>query len=135
MARQKRRGGGGARPIKVGEQIRQALSEILREGVLKDPRLSSGSLVTITDVKMTPDLRSGRAFVSIYGSDADDVVGALNDASKVVQREIADRLELRYTPKVDFARDDSIAYGAKIEKLLHDIESDERGAREAVEDE
>ena len=120
MARSKRKSG-GARPIKVGEQIRQTLSEVLREGVLKDPRLASGSLVTITDVKMTPDLRSGRAFVSIYGSDADDVVGALNDAHKVVQREIADRLELRYTPKIDFARDDSIAYGAKIEKLLQDI--------------
>jgi ribosome-binding factor A len=123
MARGKRKT--GARPIKVGEQVREAISEMLRDGVLKDPRLSSGSLITITDVKMTPDLREGRAFVSIYGEDADDVIGALNKGSKFVQRELADRLELRYTPKIEFARDDSIAYGAKIEKLLSDIRREE----------
>ena len=124
MARSRKRGG-GARPIQVGEQIRSALSEVLRDGILKDPRLAGSSLITITEVKMTPDLKLGRAYVSIYGENADDVIEGLNAASKIVQREIAERLELRYTPKIDFARDDSIAYGAKIEKLLKDIKSED----------
>ena len=124
MARSKRRGG-GARPIQVGEQVRFALAEMLRDGVLKDPRLSSESLVTVTEVKMTQDLKIARAYVSIYGSDGDDVIDGLNDAAKTVQRELADRLELRYTPKVEFARDTSIEYGAKIEKLLKDIDRED----------
>ena len=124
MAQRKRRGG-GARPIQVGEQVRVALSEMLRDGVLKDPRLASESLVTVTEVKMTPDLKIARAFVWVYGPDADDVIEGLNAAAKVAQREIAGRLELRYTPRIEFARDDSIAYGAKIEKLLKDIKRDE----------
>jgi ribosome-binding factor A len=74
---------------------------------------------------MTQDLKIGRAFVSIYGDDADQVIEGLNAAAKTMQRELADRLELRYTPKIEFARDDSIAYGAKIEKLLSDIKRDE----------
>ena len=129
MAKSRRRGG-GARPIQVGEQVRQALSEMLRDGILKDPRLASASLVTITEVKMTEDLKLARAYVSIYGAEEpNDIVDALNDAHKVVQRELADRLELRYTPKIEFGRDDSIAYGSKTESLLSDIR------REATEDE
>lgn len=124
MARGRKRGG-GARPIQVGEAVRSALSEVLSEGILKDPRLSSGSLVTVTEVKMTQDLKIARAYVSIYGEDADDVIEGLNSAAKIAQREIADRLELRHTPKIEFARDDSIAYGAKIEKLLKDIQRGE----------
>lgn len=129
MARTKRRGG-GARPVQVGEQVRQALSEMLRDGVLKDPRLAAASLVTVTEVKMTPDLKLARSYVSVYGADdPDSVIEGLNAAAKVAQREIGDRLELRYTPKIEFARDDSIAYGAKIEALLSDIR------RESSEDE
>ncbi len=121
MAR-KKRSAGGARPIKVGEQVRQALAEMLREGVFKDPRLETASLVTITEVKMTPELKLGRVYVSVYGADdAGAVIEGLNSAAKTAQREIGARLKLRHTPKLEFARDDSIAYGAKIEALLQDI--------------
>jgi ribosome-binding factor A len=119
-----RRASQKARPNQVGEAIRSVLAELLLEGGLKDPRIQAAGLVTITDVEVTPDLRSARAFVSVYGEDSviEGVIEGLNAASGAAQREIARRLELRYTPKVEFVRDDSIAYGAKIEALLHDIE-------------
>ena len=124
---------GHARARAYIERARSALAErqreseeMLQDGVFKDPRLGSSSMVTVTEVKVTPDLRQARAYVSIYGEDADDVIEALNSAAKKAQRELADRLALRHTPKIDFARDDSIAYGAKIESILSDIASEAR---------
>jgi ribosome-binding factor A len=124
MARGKKRTGPSARPVQVGEQVRQVLSDVLRDGALKDPRIEQASLVTVTEVAMTPDLKTARVFVSIYGEEpaAAEVLEGLNAASGAAQRQIADRLKLRFTPKVEFRRDESIAYGAKIEAILQEIQ-------------
>lgn len=127
MGRGKKRTGPSARPVQVGEQVRQVLSDVLRDGALKDPRIEQASLVTVTEVEMTPDLKTARVYVSIYGEEpgAAEVLEGLNAASGAAQRQIADRLKLRFTPKVEFRRDASIAYGAKIEAILQEIQGDE----------
>lgn len=127
MGRGKKRTGPSARPVQVGEQVRQVLSDVLREGALKDPRIDQASLVTVTEVEMTPDLKTARVYVSIYGEEeaAGEVLEGLNAGSGAAQREIADRLKLRFTPKVEFRRDESIAYGAKIEAILQEIQDED----------
>lgn len=125
MAR--RSGGPSSRPVQVGEQLRQCLSEMLLEGAIKDRRIASAGMVTITEVRMTPDLRLGRVLVSVFPDDEAQVLEVfegLASAKGEIKREIGRRLRLRYTPDLRFLVDDSMAYGAKIEALLRDIEAE-----------
>ena len=112
------------RPDRVGHLIQIELSQIfLRK--MKDPRIG---FVTITHVGMSADLRSAKVFYSILGDDkakADTRIG-LQKATGFIQKEIADALKLRYTPKLTFAYDDSFEQGLKIEKVLHELKKDER---------
>lgn len=122
-----------ARPTQVGEQMRQALSTMLLEGAIKDPRVKEASIVTVTDVSMTPDLKQARVYVSIFPDDAEvqkNVIDGLESASGATQREVAARLQLRFTPKVRFFADSSIREGAKIEALLRDIRDEDGGSEE-----
>ena len=131
MGRGKKRSGpqGSSRPIRVGEQVRQVLSEIHRDGGIKDPRASAVEMVTFTGVDMSPDLKQAIAFVSFYSDDEEavaQVMEALNAQAVPIQAEVSHRLRLRFTPKLQFRRDKSIAYGAKIEALLKDINDDDQ---------
>lgn len=128
MAKRKKQSAKSARPTQVGEQMRQALSTMLLEGAIKDPRVQEASIVTITDVAMTPDLKQARVYVSIFPEDekvASEVLAGLESASGATQREVAARLQLRFTPRVRFFADESIREGAKIEALLKEIQVDE----------
>ena len=126
MAR--RSGGGRARPIQVGEQIRQCISELLLEGAIKDERVTRAAMVTVTEVRMTPDLKLGRVLVSVFPDDQEqavlDVFAGLEAKKHEIKRQIAQRLRLRYTPELRFLVDDSMAYGAKIEALLKEIRAE-----------
>lgn len=127
MATKKR--GPGARPVQVGEQIRQCIGELLQEGALKDPRLDpSGAMVTVTEVRMTPDLRLGRVLISVF-PDSDEalltsVFQGFASAKNEVRLQVARRLRLRFTPDFAFLVDDSMAYGARIEALLKEINAE-----------
>ena len=124
MAGRRRQGGPSNRPTQVGEQIRQFLSQQLLEGTLHDPRLKVASMLTVTEVRMSPDLRLATALVSIYPEDEAVVVEVfegLVSATNEMRRMIGRALKLRYTPELRFQLDDSIAYGAKIEALLKEI--------------
>lgn len=116
--------GPSSRPTQVGEQIRQFISQLLLEGEVKDPRLAAASMVTVTEVRMSPDLRLARALVSIYPADEDvivEVFAGLTSATNEIKRTMGRTLKLRHTPELRFILDDSIAYGAKIEALLKEI--------------
>ena len=114
--------GPSSRPVQVGEQVRQAIQHALLEGSVKDDRLVDGPLVTITEVRMTPDLRLGRVLVSVFPDDdsglVEGVFAALLRQKGRLKHEIARRLKLRFTPELRFEPDGSIAYGAKIEAIL-----------------
>ncbi len=110
----------GNRINRINEEIQRELASLFR--TLKDPRLQSG-LVTITRVDTTGDLRYCRVSVSVLDPNTEkDVMRGLRSAAGYLRREIGHKLQLRYTPELQFVADDSIAYGAHILEVLRDPE-------------
>jgi ribosome-binding factor A len=103
----------------VADLIRTEVSEILRRQI-RDPRIGS---VTITDVRVTDDLRLARIFFVELGKDnvAGETWEGLESASGFLKRELGHRLHLRYVPEIVFKHDPSFAYGSRIEGLLKEI--------------
>ncbi len=116
----KRSQGPSQRQLRVGEALRHALAEILARGELRDPELA-GLQVTVTEVRVSPDLRAATAFVVPFGGgDAAALAKALNRATGFFRMRLSDAVELRVAPTVHFAPDLSFDKADRIEKLLHD---------------
>lgn len=111
------------RADRVGDLIKVEISDILLRQV-KDPRLKT---LTITDVKLTDDLRSAKIFFIEMGKDECDpqCMAGLEKATGFLKRELGKRLQLRYVPDIRFIVDNSFAYGNRIEKLIADIHHSE----------
>jgi ribosome-binding factor A len=108
------------RQLRVGEEIRHALVRILGSGRLHDPDLADVSL-TVTEVRVGPDLRAATAYVTPFGGgDVAKVVSALQRAAGFLQRELSTEIELRVTPKLSFAADTSFQRADAIERILAD---------------
>jgi ribosome-binding factor A len=121
-----RRGGAPAGPsqrqLRVGEELRHALVEILRESHARDPDLRDAN-VTVTEVRVSPDLSNATAFVMTLGGIlAPETVAALNRASPYFRTQVAHKVQLRHAPRISFALDTSFGYAAKIEGLLREPE-------------
>ena len=100
--------------------MRHALSEILREHHLDDPDLA-GKIITVTEVRISPDLRNATAFVvPLGGSDADKIVQALNRAAGYFRGELGRAVKMQFTPTIRFRADETFEEASRIEKLLHD---------------
>ena len=112
------------RPARVAHEFQRELGELLARG-LKDPRITG--FITVTGAKMSPDLKEIAVYVSIHGDDAERerTLDGLHAASKYLQREIASRIHLRYTPHLRFEYDPSVAEGDKIERLLREVKEKE----------
>lgn len=107
----------GHRHERIAEEIRHEVSAMLA-GELKDPRLAG--VLTVTEVRVTPDLKHARVYVSVMGTDAEQssaLVG-LAAAADYVRHELTERLQLRRAPEVHFVLDRSEQYGQNIEQLL-----------------
>ena len=132
MARKRHALGPSSRPVQVGEQVRQVIQQALLEGAVKDDRLVDGPMITVTEVRMTSDLRFGRVLVSVFPDDdkalVERVFVALVQNRGRLKREIASRLKLRFTPDLRFEPDGSIAYGAKIEAILRELRDEEEAS-------
>jgi ribosome-binding factor A len=118
------------RRLRVGELIRHALSDILAHGLIHDPAFD-GLVVTVPEVRMTPDLRTATAFVvSLGGRGNDTLVEAFERNARFLRGEIAHRVSLRYAPDLRFRLDTSFDEGDKIDSLLRapgirrDLDSD-----------
>jgi len=110
----------GQRQLRVGEEIRHALAEIIADNSLSDPDLT-GRMVTVTSVKISPDLRNATIFILPFGGgDAETVVRALNRAAGYFRGEIARAVDMRVSPQLRFKIDDSFDEASRIEELLHD---------------
>jgi ribosome-binding factor A len=111
-----------ARSDRVSGLIQQVLSEILQKGI-KDPRLK---MTTITNVKMSRDLRVARIYFVTSGREknVEEVTQGFKSAKGYVKRSLAGKLGLRYMPELEFFYDDSFDYGDQINKLLKSIETD-----------
>jgi ribosome-binding factor A len=108
------------RLLKVGEQVRHVLSEILQRGDVHDDVLAK-HLVSITEVRMSPDLRHATVFVKpLLGKDEEVVIKALRTNTAYLQREVASRVKMKYAAKLKFLADDSFDEGTHIDKLLRD---------------
>ena len=108
------------RLLKVGEQVRHVLSELLLRQEVHDATLSAHS-VSVTEVRMSPDLRHASVFVKpLLGMDEDEVLTALRTNTAFFQREVASRLKLKYAAKLKFLSDESFDEAARIERLLSD---------------
>ena len=108
------------RVLKVGERVRHILSELLARGEVHDDVVSA-SHISVTEVRMTPDLRNATAYVKpLLGAADDDVVKALRQNTAFLQREVAQRLGLKFAPKLKFKSDESFAEADRIEALLRD---------------
>ena len=114
---------------RINEEIQKELASLIRN--LKDPRVQD-TMISITHVETTPDLRWAKVYVSFLQEErAADALKGLKSAGGYLRRELGRALNLRYTPELMWALDDSITYGAKMMKLInslevkHDDEADE----------
>ena len=132
MARQNEtQEGRSVRLLRVGEQVRHILSEILMRGDVHDDVLGS-HLVSVTEVRMSPDLKHATVFVKpLLGADEEKVLKALRTNTAYFQSEVARRVNLKYAAKLKFLPDESFDEGARIDALLRtptvarDLDSDD----------
>jgi len=105
---------------RINEEIQKELSSLIRN--LKDPRVQD-TMISITHVEATPDLRYAKIYVSFLQAErAKDALKGLKSAGGYLRRELGRSLQLRYTPELVWELDDSITYGAKMLKLINSLE-------------
>ena len=121
MARSARRdtaSGPSQRVLRVGELIRHALADMLSRGEVHDPVIE-GHMITVPEVRMSPDLRLATVYVMpLGGSDVKEVVAALDRNKKFLRGEIARRVNLKFAPEIRFRIDEQFDEAERIEKLL-----------------
>ena len=106
------------RQLRVGEMIKQSLGEIFLRGEAKVPTLETNS-ITVTEVRMSPDLKNAKAYViPLGGKDSDKTVDLLTDFSYLVRKALAKKIHMKFLPKISFVSDESFDYAEKIEKLI-----------------
>ena len=105
---------------RINEEIQKELSSLLRS--VKDPRVQD-TMISITHVETTPDLRYAKVYVSFLQEErVADAMKGLKSAGGWLRRQLSSALQLRYTPELVWALDDSITYGAKMLKLINSLE-------------
>lgn len=120
------------RTERIGAEIQKELSKIIRDD-LNDPRLSDTAAVSVIEVRVTNDLSFADCYISVLGDSAkkEGVLEALNQAKGYIKMLIGDRMRLRSMPEFRFKLDESIEYGAYMDKLIKEtIEKDERSRQE-----
>jgi ribosome-binding factor A len=127
--------GPSQRQLRVGEMLRHALADILRESDIRDPDLS-GVSVTVTQVKPSPDMRHATVFVEpLGGRNADTIVKALNRHARFLRGELGHQITLKFTPELRFIEDASFAEAQRIEAILKSEKvARDLAARETAED-
>ncbi len=121
MTRHQKKGsapGGSQRQLRVGEAVRHALADILSHGSARDPDLE-GHIITVPEVRMSPDLKLATIYVMpLGGRDTDIVVAALERNKRFLRGELARRVNLKFAPDIRFRVDERFDEAERIEKLL-----------------
>jgi len=106
------------RQLRVGELVKQNLGELFIRNEAKIPSMNS-KLITVTEVRMTPDLKTARVYViPLGGIDTKETVSILTEYSHLVRRALSKRLDIKFLPKLTFVEDNSFEYAEKIEKII-----------------
>ena len=109
------------RQLRVGELVKQSLGELLIRNEAKIPNINS-KMVTVTEVRMTPDLKTARVYViPLGGVDTKETVRVLTEYSHLVRKALSKRLDIKFLPKLTFVEDNSFEYAEKIEKIIKKI--------------
>ena len=115
-------GGGSQRQLRVGELVRHAMAEMLTRGDVHDPVIE-GHLITVPEVRMTPDLRLATIYIMpLAGRDTDKVVAAFERNKKFIRGEIAHAVNLKFAPDIRFHIDNRFEEAERIDKLLRSPE-------------
>ena len=106
------------RQLRVGELVKQNIGELFIRNEAKIPSLNS-KLITVTEVRMTPDLKTARVYViPLGGIDTKEIVKILTEYSHLVRKALSKRLDVKFLPKLTFVEDNSFDYAEKIERLI-----------------
>ena len=106
------------RQLRVGEMIKQALGMLFIRDEAKLPNLNTKE-ITVTEVRMSPDLKTAKIFVMpLGGKDAEEVVAKLKEFSFVIRKVLSKKIVMKFLPKLFFVKDDSFDYAEKIENLI-----------------
>mgnify|MGYP001204387068 CR=1 FL=1 len=106
------------RQLRVGEMIKQSLGQIFLRGEAKVPNLETNK-ITVTEVRMSPDLKNARAYIiPLGGEDAESTLNLLTNFSYLVRKALSKKIDLKFLPKISFINDNSFDYAEKIEKLI-----------------
>ncbi len=115
------------RQLRVGEMIKQSLGQIFIKGEAKVPNLETNN-ITVTEVRMSPDLKNARAYViPLGGKDLDKTVDLLTDFSHLVRKALAKKIHMKFLPKISFISDKSFDYAEKMEKLIEESRGHKNG--------
>ena len=115
----------GKRTERLGGQVQQEISEIILRKV-KDPRLG---FVTVTGVKMSPDLKYANVYITVMGADegGETSLSCLESASGFIRHELGGRLHVKYLPELRFHLDDAALRGRRIDNILRDMKDPDNG--------
>ena len=109
------------RQLRVGEMIKQALGMLFIRDEAKLPNLSTKE-ITVTEVRMSPDLKSAKIFVMpLGGKNADEIIEKLKEFSFLIRKILSKKITMKFLPKILFAKDESFEYAEKIENLIKQI--------------
>jgi ribosome-binding factor A len=113
-----------SRPDRVGQEVQVAIADLLTRGELHDPRIG---FITITGVKMSPDLRVAKVFYSMIGTpeQREETQKGLEAAKGFVRRHVSSKVKLRVSPEIYFTFDESVGEGDKIDRLLKEVKEKE----------
>ena len=122
--------GPSQRQLRVGEQLRHIIAETMARGHFQDEALLDAH-VTVAEVRVTPDLKQATVYVmSLGGQDMEEILPALNDEANVFQKDIGRQLNMKFTPKVRFLRDESFDEAQRIDEILRTVHIPEGGEDE-----
>ena len=118
MTRRNNNGAFSQRQLRVGELIKQSLGQIFLNDEAKVPILETKN-ITVTEVRMSPDLKNARAYViPLGGKDTENAVNVLTQFSHLIRKALSKKIDMKFLPKVSFVSDKSFDYAEKIEKLI-----------------
>ena len=113
------------RQLRVGELVKQNLGQLFIRNEAKIPSINS-KLITVTEVRMTPDLKTARVYViPLGGIDTKETVKILTEYSHLVRKALSKRLDIKFLPKLTFVEDNSFEYAEKIEKIIKEIKNND----------
>jgi len=129
MKKEKNSSAYSQRQLRVGELVKQNLGEIFIRNEAKIPSINT-KVITVTEVRMTPDLKTARAYVIPLGGLAmDKTVSILTEFSHLVRKALSKKLDVKFLPRLSFVQDNSFEYAEKIERLIKRNKENEKEKR------